>query len=154
MLREAARPVLADLAVIGLTPDLREEAHESLSYAVCAWVQGSAWSLGSPDRYGQGIRILLGHSFAERVAGLAAQFQEWTGDRQLQEHYGAVGPEAELRAVWPGCPEHGRRHPLSPVVHEDHAVWSCEESGQLIADIGTLADSTAKRGKRQRGKRR
>jgi hypothetical protein len=125
VLREAAAPLLADLAARGMSlPDIREEAREERAEAsVCAWIQG-------PGRAGEGIWVLLESSPEERVAQLAEQFQNWAADQLL---------DAGLPPRWPACPEHpSSPHRLEPDVRDGAAVWVCWESGHVIGAIGAL----------------
>ncbi|HEY6295625.1 MAG TPA: hypothetical protein VIX15_08175 [Streptosporangiaceae bacterium] len=126
VLREAAAPVLRDIAAsgaIGLL--LREEARADRGdEIVCAWASGAG------DITGVDIWVALGSSAAERVAELAEQLQEWE-----VEALWAAGRSA----TWPECPEHPNSHPLEPVVEGGHgAVWRCPRSGAVICAIGAL----------------
>jgi hypothetical protein len=135
ILREAARPVLSDLALAGLSPDIRDESREDLGpQTVTAWLQGPISGAG------QVLRVWRDASFAERVVQLAEQFQEWASDSQTWEHAGYARAGVELWAIWPACPEHDRSHALVAALDDDCAVWSCAESGHVIAEIGTLDD--------------
>jgi hypothetical protein len=133
ILREAARPVLSDLAVVGLSPDIRDESREDLgAQAVTAWLQGPIRGIG------QVLRVWRDASFAGRVVQLAEQLQEWASDSQTWEHAGYSRAEVELWAIWPVCPEHDGSHALVATLGDDCAVWSCAESGHVIAKIGAL----------------
>lgn len=140
VLRQAAAPLLADLATSGMSlPDIRDEAHEERWEApsVCGWIQ-------RPDGTGEGIWVLLDSPAAEQVAQLAEQFQNWAADRL---HDAGRPPE------WPTCPQHPtppRR--LDPQVRDGRAAWVCWKSGQVIWPVGELAmpGSVRRRGKRAR----
>ena len=125
VLRRATAPLLADLAASRLpAPGIREEAHEEREESVCGWIQ-------DPDGTGTGIWVLLDASPAEQVAQLAEQFQDWATDQQ---------DDASRPLHWPACPRHPSAppHRLTPQVHNDHAVWMCWESRQVIWPIGEL----------------
>lgn len=138
VLREAAAPLLRDLAATGMSlPDIRDEAHEDGGAgAVCAWIQG-------PGPTGEGLRIWLDSSPARQVEQLAGQFQSWAAD-QLHDAGRPPG--------WPGCPDHEHPDPyrLEPDVRDAAAVWVCLGSGQVIAEIGALR----RPGDRARARRR
>ena len=85
--------------------------------------------LCSRDRSGQGVWVLGGDEFAEQVASVADQVQEW----EVEELSARGRP-----ATWPECPEHPNAHPLSPVVRDRRAVWVCTTSGVPVADVGGL----------------
>jgi hypothetical protein len=123
VLREAATPVLRDLAATGTSvPVIREEAHEEGGEMVCGWLEGA-------DGTGQGIRVALQDSPGVRLADLADQVQEWvTGEL----HAAGESP------VWPPCPRHPN-HPLQPKVRDEMAVWICPGTSQAISVIGALA---------------
>lgn len=126
VLREAAAPVLRDIAASGaIGLDVREEAHADRGHeTVCAWVSGADGITG------MGIWVLLGSSAAERIVELAEQLQEW----EIEELSAAGRP-----ATWPECPEHPNSHPLEPVVEgENDAVWRCPRSWHVICAIGAL----------------
>lgn len=76
VLRDAAAPLLADLAATGMpAPDIRYEAREDRDgEAVCGFIQG-------PGITGEGIWVYLDRSPAEQVAELAEQVQNWAADR-------------------------------------------------------------------------
>ena len=137
VLRQAAAPLLADLAASSLgLPDIRDEAHEEREAAVCGWIQG-------PGRTGEGIWVLLDSSPAEQIAQLAEQLQNWAAD-QLDD----AGRPPE----WPECPQHPsppRR--LDPQVREGRAAWVCPETGQIIWPVGELVMPGA--GRLDRGER-
>ncbi len=140
VLRQAAAPLLADLAASGLSlPDIREEAHEEREApSVCGWIQG-------PGGTGEGIWVLLDSTAADQVAQQAEQFQNWAAD-QLHD----AGRPSE----WPACPQHPsppRR--LEPQVRDGRAAWLCWESGQVIWPVGERAmpGGARRRGKRGRG---
>lgn len=126
VLRQAAAPVLRDMAVTGaIVPDIREEAHEDRGDEVV-----SAWVRGADGIAGAGIWVSLPGSAAERVAELAEQLQEW----EIDELW-ATGRSA----TWPECPEHQNSHPLEPVVDgENGAIWRCPQPGDVICAIGML----------------
>lgn len=138
VLRQAAAPLLADLAASGMSlPDIRDEAREEREAAVCGWIQG-------PGRTGEGIWIPLDSSPAEQVTQLAEQLQNWAAD-QLHE---AGRPRG-----WPACPQHpSPLHGLVPQVRDGRAVWVCPVSGQVIWPIGELdiPGSGARRRKKRR----
>lgn len=124
VLRQAAAPLLADLAASGMSlPDIREEAHEYREDAVCGWIQG-------PGRTGEGIWVLLDSSPAERVTQLAEQLQNWAAD---QLHDAGRPPS------WPASPQHPNPpHGLGPQVRDGRAVWVCWACNQVIWPIGEL----------------
>jgi hypothetical protein len=125
VLRETLDPVLRDMTASGaVLPAVREEAHEDLgNEALSAWIEGEGAS-------GQGCRIWLTNSAAERLVDLADQFQEWE-----VEELCAVGRPA----TWPECPEHPNSHPLEPVLDANQAaVWRCPRSRHVICPIGDL----------------
>jgi hypothetical protein len=125
VIRQAAAPLLRDLAAGGLAPpDIRDEAHEDRGdQAVCAWIQG-------PGRTGTGIWVSLGAAPAEQVAELAGQFQNWAAD----ELY-----DAGRSPEWPLCPlDPADPHRLTPEVRDGTAVWACRGNDQVICDIGTF----------------
>lgn len=139
VLRQAAAPLLADLAASGMSlPDIRDEAREEREEAVCGWIQG-------PGRTGEGIWVLLDSSPAEQVRQLAEQLQNWAAD-QLHD---AGRPQG-----WPACPQHpSPLHGLAPQVRDGRAVWVCPVSGQVIWPIGELdmpGSGARRRGKRSR----
>lgn len=89
----------------------------------------------APDGSGCGISLLPGAPFAEQLARVADQVQEWAVE---------VLWTAGESAVWPCCPEHPDSHPLHAQVqrwlegarHEDAAVWVCPKSGHVACAIG------------------
>ena len=109
VLRQAAAPLLADLAASGMSlPDIREEAHEEREApSVCGWIQ-------RPGGTGEGICVLLDSPAAEQVAQLAEQFQHWAADRlhdagRPPESAGLpaapqpAAPAGPAGARWPCC---------------------------------------------------
>lgn len=131
VVRQAAAPLLRDLAAGGLAPPhIRDEAHEDRAdQAVCAWIQG-------PGRTGTGIWVSLSAAPAEQVAELAEQFQNWAAD----ELY-----EAGRSPEWPLCPLHpADPHRLTPEVRDGTAVWTCRGNDQVICDIGTFPGPRAR----------
>jgi len=129
VLRESLHPVLRDMTASGaVLPAVREEAHEDLGgEALSAWIEGEGAS-------GQGIRIWLANSAAQRLVDLADQLQEWE-----VEELCAVGRPA----TWPECPEHPNSHPLEPVLDGSQtAVWRCPRSGHVVCPIGDLRRPT------------
>lgn len=129
VLRQAAAPLLADLAASGLgLPDIRDEAHEEREAAVCGWIQGRG-------RTGEGIWVLLDSSPAEQVAQLAEQVQNRAAD-QLND----AGRPPE----WPGCPQHpSPPHRLDPQLRDSRASWVCWQTGQVIWPVGELVMPSA-----------
>jgi hypothetical protein len=123
VLRETIAPLLRDLeASRRALPEIREEAHEDYGEnAVCAWIQDNG-------RCGQGIRVWLFSSPAERLRDLAEELQSWAGDVQVDP----------ARRPWPDCPDHPGSHNLSAVTRYEVAVWRCPGSGSVIAEIGSL----------------
>lgn len=123
MLRETIAPLLRDLeATRRALPEIREEAHEDYGEnAVCAWIQDNG-------RRGQGIRVWLFCSPAERLRDLAEELQSWAGDVQVDPG----------RRPWPDCPDHPGSHNLSVATRDEVAVWRCPGSGRVIAAIGSL----------------
>jgi len=123
VLRETIAPLLRDLeASRRALPEIREEAHEDYGEnAVCAWIQDNG-------RCGQGIRVWLFSSPAERLRDLAEELQSWAGDVQVDP----------ARRPWPDCPDHPGSHNLSAVTRDEVAVWRCPGSGRVIAEIGSL----------------
>jgi hypothetical protein len=127
VLREAAAPVLRDIAASGaIGLDLREEARADRGDEIVY-----AWMSGPDGITGVDIWVAVGSSAAERVAGLAEQLQEWEVEELCS---------AGRSATWPECPEHPNSHPLEPVVEEEGsgAVWRCPRSGDVICAIGAL----------------
>jgi hypothetical protein len=124
VLRQAAEPLLADLAASGLdVPDIRDEAHQEREAAVCGWIQG-------PGRTGEGIWVLLDSPPAEQVTALAEQVQNWAAD---QLHDAGRPPE------WPQCPQHpSPPHRLDPQLRDGRASWVCWQTGQVIWPVGEL----------------
>lgn len=135
LVREAARPVLRDLTVVGLAPVIEEESRTDRGpQTVTAWVPG-------PVRLsGQELRVWRAASLPERVVQVAEQLQEWAGDVQVWEDAGFPGRQIDLWAAWPACPEHDGGHSLRATVREGRATWSCPENEHAIAEIGALGD--------------
>jgi hypothetical protein len=123
VLRETVAPLLRDLAATRRAlPEIREEAHEDYGEnAVCAWIQDNGGC-------GQGIRVWLFRSPAERLRDLAEELQSWAGDVQADPG----------RRPWPDCPDHPGSHNLGAVTRDEVAVWRCPGSGRVIAAIGSL----------------
>ena len=95
--------------------------------------------LYAPDGSGCGLSLLPDTPFAEQLARVADQVQEWAVE---------VLWTAGESAVWPHCPEHPDAHPLQARVqqwtdgarHEDAAVWACPRTGHAVCAIGELPD--------------
>jgi hypothetical protein len=134
VLRQAAEPLLADLAASSLdVPDIRDEAHEEREAAVCGWIQG-------PGQTGEGIWVLLDSPPAEQVTQLAEQVQNWAAD---QLHDAGRPPE------WPQCPQHpSPPHRLDPQLRDGRASWVCWQTGQVIWPVGELVMPSAGQGVR------
>ncbi|GAA2378564.1 hypothetical protein GCM10010404_38530 [Nonomuraea africana] len=122
------RTVLRDLyAQCAVRPTVRDVAVQS-------WEEPVVMLYG-PDGTGLGIQIRSGGDIPHQVADLADQVQEWAVEALWQEG---------LPAVWPECPAHPDTHPLTAVIRDDTAVWSCPRSRTIIAPIGQLPEITAK----------
>ena len=72
---------------------------------------------------------MTGEPLPQRIASVADQVQEWA-----VEELCAVGRPTN----WPPSPQHPHSHPLSAVVQEGQAVWSCPKTGYVPAGIGQL----------------
>ncbi|WP_405876198.1 MULTISPECIES: hypothetical protein [unclassified Streptomyces] len=89
--------------------------------------------LYAPDGSGVGLTPPGGVTPAERLANLADQVQEWAVEALWSE--GAP-------AVWPHCPAHPDRHPLTATVVAGTATWVCPKSGATVTRIGALESDT------------
>ncbi|HTJ68518.1 MAG TPA: hypothetical protein VL551_13370 [Actinospica sp.] len=90
--------------------------------------------LYAPDGSGFGVRVLPDAPYAEQLAHLADQVQEWAVE--------ALWSEGKS-AVWPQCPDHPDSHPLQPNVIDEYtqqaaAVWQCPKTRDVVAKIGEL----------------
>ncbi len=122
-LAEALTPVLRDLETTGsVRPLIRDEQWSDYPGQVTAM-------LGSPDGTGQGVSAMAGEPWAERVAAVADQVQDW-----VVEELCSLGRPTN----WPPCPAHPQSHPLSAVVRDGRAVWACPRTDQVISGIGQL----------------
>ncbi len=122
-LAEALTPVLRDLANSGsVIPQVRDHQWSDFEGQVTAM-------LFSPGGSGQGVSAMTGEPLPQRIASVADQVQEWA-----VEELCSIGRPTN----WPQCPQHPRSHPLSAVVREGRAVWSCPRTGFVAAEIGRL----------------
>jgi hypothetical protein len=125
------KPVLHDFAVSGApAPVIRYGpwyfGHASLTAMVFA-----------PDGSSQGLRVHPSIPFADRVAMLADQIQEWAF---------AARWAAGVSVIWPRCPSHPNSHSLrsdvdaglDPGPGATRAVWRCPGSGRIVCAIGQL----------------
>jgi hypothetical protein len=123
-LAEALTPVLRDLERSGsVIPEVRDDEWPGLEGQATA-------GLRSPDGSGQGIFVMTGESLPQRIASVADQVQEWA-----VEELCSVGRPTN----WPQCPNHRSSHPLSAVMQNGRAVWTCPATGRLVSEIGQLA---------------
>jgi hypothetical protein len=118
-----------------LAPVLRDLGNSS---SVIPRVEDGQWSdvegqvtamLFSPGGSGQGVSAMTGEPLPQRIASVADQIQEWA-----VEELCSVGRPTN----WPPCPQHPHSHPLSAVVREGQAVWSCPRTGYAAGGIGQL----------------
>jgi hypothetical protein len=122
-LSEALTPVLRDLENTGsVIPEVRDDQWEGIEGQATA-------ALRSPDGSGQGVSVMTGESLAQRIASVADQVQEWA-----IEELGSLGRPTN----WPQCPDHPSSHPLSAVVREGRAIWTCPVTGRLVSEVGQL----------------
>jgi hypothetical protein len=122
-LAEALTPVLRDLENSGsVIPEVRDHQWSD--------VEGQATAmLHSPDGSRQGVSVMTGDSLAQRIASVTDQVQEWA-----VEELCAVGRPTN----WPQCPQHPSSHPLSAVVRDGRARWTCPATGDQVSEIGQL----------------
>ena len=83
----------------------------------------------APDGTSVGFRAALWEDRALLIARATEKVQEWALE-QCQD----TGV-----SNWPPCPAHPGSHPLFVTVEEGVAVWSCTESGMVVARVGALA---------------
>ncbi len=122
-LAEALTPVLRDLENSGsVRPDVRDGAESG-------WPRQLMAMLYSPGGSGQGVMVLAGDPLPDRIASVADQVQEWA-----VEELCSVGRPTN----WPQCPRHPDSHPLSAVVRDNRAVWTCPKAGDVVSKIGQL----------------
>lgn len=98
-------------------------------------------TLIGPDATAWAIRLQADAPRAEQLAHLADQVQEWA-----IELLWALGKPV----VWPECPDHPDSHPLETKIVDEYtpaatAVWSCPQSGHVVAEIGQLSDAGGSR---------
>jgi hypothetical protein len=122
-LSEALVPVLRDLGTCGApVPAVRDEQWSDFPGQVTAMLYDA-------DGTAQGVFAMIAESLPQRIASVADQVQEWT----VEALWRAGRP-----ATWPECPDHPNSHPLMAAVQEDHAVWICPRTGDLVNEIGRL----------------
>jgi hypothetical protein len=119
---QAVAPLLHDMEATGQAlPHIRAEAHEGPGVGVvCAWIQ-------DPDGSGRQITVLSPAPRGDQLCDLAEQLQDWARDAQ-------VDPQ---QPRWPDCPAHPG-HRLDPEALRETAVWSCNQTSRVIAEIGAL----------------
>jgi hypothetical protein len=123
-LAEALTPVLRDLENSGsVRPDVRDGKESG-------WPGQLMAMLYSPGGWGQGVIALTGEPLPDRIASVADQVQEWA-----VEELCSVGRPTN----WPQCPRHPVSHPLSAVVRDNRAVWTCPKTGDVVSEIGQLS---------------
>jgi hypothetical protein len=129
VLAEALAPVLRDLANSGsVVPDVRDDQRSDFEGRATAM-------LLSPGGWYQGVFAMTGEPLPQRIASVADQVQEWA----VEELCSVARP-----TNWPQCPQHPESHPLSAVVWEGRAVWSCPRTGYEAAEIGKLGSPVRK----------
>jgi len=122
-LAEALTPVLRDLERSGsVIPEVRDDEWGGIEGQATAGLRG-------PDGSGQGVSVMTGESLPQRIASVADQVQEWA-----VEELCSVGRPTN----WPQCPDHPHSHPLSAVVQDGRAAWTCPATGRLASAIGQL----------------
>ena len=122
-LAEALTPVLRDLEYSGsVIPEVREDQWGGIEGQATA-------ALRSADGSGLGVSVMTGESRPQRIASVADQVQEWA-----VEELCSVGRPTN----WPQCPHHPSSHPLSAVVRDGRAVWTCPATGRPVSEIGQL----------------
>ncbi|MGH3166970.1 MAG: hypothetical protein ACRDN0_13925 [Trebonia sp.] len=77
----------------------------------------------------QGVSAMAAEPLQERIASVADQVQEWAVETLWQEG---------RPATWPECPAHPDSHPLTAVMRDGRAVWTCPKTKHVVGDIGTL----------------
>jgi len=135
-------PILRDLAAGHVAARIRPRDCEGDADGMDgadALVRGpSVQLLEAADGSACAVSLLSDTPFAEQLARIADQVQEWA----VEVLWAAAEP-----AVWPHCPDHPDSHPLHALVqhwtdgprHEDAAVWVCPRSGRTVCAIGDLA---------------
>jgi hypothetical protein len=122
-LRRALEPVLHDLRAAGGPLPARVEDAD--------WADdpGTASAmLWSSDGSGMGVQVQREQPFADQVAWLADQVQEWA----VEDLWGTAPTN------WPPCPRHPTTHPLQVGVVSGAAWWSCPRDGVPVAQVGSL----------------
>lgn len=116
----AIEPVLTDLRVTGgPLPVSIGPLYEDPGFSL---IRSFAGEHGT-----RGIRMPVGHAFAEQIVFVADEVQEWV----VEENWGRD-------SNWPKCPQHPTTHPLEAAVLDGDAVWRCPASLAPIAGIGDL----------------
>lgn len=123
ILWEAVEPLLRDMEATGQPqPDIQAEAHAGPGVGVvCAWIR----DLGSTGRQ---ITVLSPGQRGDQLADLAEQLQDWATNAQADPQ----------QPRWPDCRAHPGEHRLDPQALGETAVWSCPQTGRVIAEIGAL----------------
>jgi len=137
-------PILCDLAAGHVAAWIRPRDHEDGAggpgeSAPWPWPGPAVQLIEAADGSTCAVTLLSATPFAEQLARIADQVQEWA----VEVLWTAAEP-----AVWPHCPDHPDAHPLHAQVqhwtdgprHEDAAVWVCPRSGRTVCAIGDLAD--------------
>lgn len=85
--------------------------------------------LWSASGSGMGIWVDTALAEADQVAMVAEQVQEFMVEEL---------PGLHLPSNWPRCPGHPENHPMTALVQDGKAHWSCPATRDPVVEVGAL----------------